>query len=886
MRRQQQAKKGWALLSAALLGLFVSLGIGFNAPGMAEFSVVPDQSSSQPPPVSQDRILTGELNLGQLSVPQLQALEQQGRRLYREGQFLAAIARWQEIAQTYAALSNQIAQASALSNLSLAYQQLGQWEDAETTVAASLSLLAAQPIAAEQQRATAQALMAQGSLQTALGRPQQALETWQQAAVTYRRFDDVIGLSQAQINQSQALREMGFYRQAVEKLTEVKAVLETQPPSLLQAILWRQLGETQRLTGALTQAQATLRQSLAMAEEHHSPIDISAALLSLGHTAWSRRDLPAAEDFYTKASAALVTSTAAQLVPIQLAQLALAVETQQWSAAADLWPAIQEQFDSLPLSRTAIYYQVNWAGSLIRLKQAHVNAAPRWLAIAQQLQQAAQEARALTDARAEAYAVGTLGQVYEQTQQWAIAQDLTQQALNLSSVNAPDSAYQWQWQLGRIWRSPDNPQQSIPKSIAAYSQAIDILSRLRGDIASVRDSAQFSFTTKVEPVYRQLVELLLPADGQTANLEDLIRAQAVIESLRLAELDNYFQQACIDIQPVSINQVDPGAAIAYTIVLENRLAVILRLPNQPLQYFATAVSASTVSTITAQLRQQLVIRSRRQYLPLAQQVYSWLIAPAREAIDKSQVETIVFVLDGPLQNVPMASLHDGDRFLIEDYSVALMTSLKLLNPQPWDSSRLSVLVAGLTESRLGLSPLPYVAQEVEQIAATIKRTTVLLNQDFTEAMLPNKLESARYPIVHIATHGQFGSTPEETYLVAWDKRIDIEEIAQMLQANRTQRSAIELLVLSACETATGDQRAILGLAGVAVKAGARSTLATLWAINDEATAHFVGQFYQQLTRAGATRASALRAAQIEMLKDPQYQHPVDWAPYVLLGSWF
>lgn len=871
------------LLWAALLGFLMIWGVGFYLPGVAEA----DEPALAEPQrtVSQGSVEMGSAVFQQFSEQPLRELEQQGRQLYREGRFLAAIAQWQQIAQAYAGQNNPLAQASALSNLSLAYQQLGQWEDAGEAVTASLSLLAAPAARAQQQSVLAQALMAQGSLQITLGRSQQALETWQKAAAAYSYNEDVIGLNQAQINQAQALRELGFYRQAVDKLTEVGKALEAQPPSLLQAVLWRRLGETQRLTGALTQAQATLRQSLAMAEQYSSPVDISAALLSLGHTAWSRRDTSTAKDFYEQARAALVTPTAAERVPIQLAQLALAVATQQWSDAAELWPAIQSQFASLPPSRTAIYHQVNWARSLIALKLAQSNGGPDWLAIAQQLQRATQQAQSLTDTRAEAYAVGTLGQVYEHTQQWAISQDLTEQALSLSSVNATDSAYRWQWQLGRIWRAPNNPKRSIPKSIAAYSQAIDILSSLRGDIASARDSAQFSFTESVEPVYRQLVDLLLKTDGQKDTQENLIRAQTVIESLRLAELDNYFQQACIDIQPVDISQVDSAAAIAYTIVLEDRLSVILRLPNQPLQHFSTAIAASTVSEVTAQLRQQLVIRSRRQYLPLAQQLYQWLIAPARTAIDSSGAETIVFVLDGPLQNVPMASLHDGDRFLIEDYSVALMISLQLLNPQPWNPSNLSVLIAGLTESRLGLSPLPYVAQEVEQITATIKRSTVLLNQDFTETALPERIKSARYPIVHIATHGQFGSTPEETYLVAWNQRIGIEEIAQMLQANRTQRPAIELLILSACETASGDQRATLGLAGIAVKAGAQSTLATLWAVNDEATAHFVGRFYRQLTQVGATRAKALRAAQLEMLKNPQYQHPIDWAPYVLLGSW-
>ncbi|MEL7521330.1 MAG: CHAT domain-containing protein, partial [Cyanobacteria bacterium J06553_1] len=280
-----------------------------------------------------------------------------------------------------------------------------------------------------------------------------------------------------------------------------------------------------------------------------------------------------------------------------------------------------------------------------------------------------------------------------------------------------------------------------------------------------------------------------------------------------------------------------------------------------------------------------VIRSRRDYYDSAQQLYRWLIEPAKEALVKSDVETIVFVLDGPLQNVPMAALYDGEHFLIEDYNVALTPGLKLLNPQPWDTGDLSTLIAGLTESRFGLAPLPYVATEIDNIKGNISRSNILLNQEFTQQSLPTTLKAARYPIVHIATHGQFGSTPEETYLVAWDEPIEVREISQILQANLGDRKAIELLVLSACETASGDQSAALGLSGVAVKAGARSTLGTLWAINDEATSYFIDRFYDQLTQPGATRASALRAAQLTLLSDPQYKHPIYWAPYLLLGSW-
>ncbi|MEO1445029.1 MAG: CHAT domain-containing protein [Cyanobacteria bacterium J06635_11] len=921
MRKQT---KGIQLLGAAILGLAIALisSTGLrnidNVLGSPGFAAQPAVHLIKVEDIQLERIKQQSQQDGLTLEEQVQA----GRELYQQGQFAAAIARWEPIVQTHAAQGNTLAQASTLSNLALAYQQLGQQEKAQTSLERSWALLSPDrspgPSNSDQWQVRGQVLMAQGSLYNERGQAEQALETWQQAKEAYDQSHDKNGQIRAQINQAQALRELGFYRQAQDTLNSVVDQVASEPPSLLQATLFRRLGNALKLTGNTTAAQTLLNKSLTIATEYNSPAERSATLLSLGNIARELGDTLSAEDYYQQASAALPKPSAIQLIPVQLAQLALWVETENAHAIAGLWPVIQSQFADLPMSRSAIYHQVNWANSLITFNQilkkrtlasvesgspetspatkqaASPEARPDsmdaatpvpWIAIAQQLQRTTQQAQSLEDTRAQSHAMGTLGNVYEQTQQWAIAQEQTQQALTLSQGKA-DIAYQWQWQLGRLWQAPSNPQQSIAKSLEYYHQAVEALTELRGDLAASTGSNQFSFKENVEPVYRQLVSLLLQTNPQSPEYQtNLMSAQDVIESLRLAELDNYFKEACIDIQPVDISQIDQKAAIVYSIVLDDRLSVILRLPNQPLQQFSTAVSASDVTSITNQLRQQLVTRSRRDYYSSAQQVYNWLIAPAREAIDRSNVDTIVFVLDGALQNVPMAALYDGEHFLIEDYSVALTPGLKLLNPQPWDTDSLSALVAGLTESRQGLSPLPNVAQEIEKIKKTISRNTILLNQEFTRKTLPEKLLKDPYPIVHIATHGQFGSSPEETYLVAWDTFIKVREISQILQANLGDREAIELLILSACETATGDQRAALGLSGVAVKAGARSTLGTLWAINDEATSQFVGYFYEQLTQPGATRASALRAAQIQLLTDPQYKHPIYWAPYILLGSW-
>jgi CHAT domain-containing protein len=96
---------------------------------------------------------------------------------------------------------------------------------------------------------------------------------------------------------------------------------------------------------------------------------------------------------------------------------------------------------------------------------------------------------------------------------------------------------------------------------------------------------------------------------------------------------------------------------------------------------------------------------------------------------------------------------------------------------------------------------------------------------------------------------------------------------------------LELLVLSACQTAVGDRRASLGLAGIAVKSGAKSTIASLWNIQDRSASLLMRQFYQELANNNISKAEALRRAQKTLLADPQYESPLFWAPYVLLGNW-
>lgn len=500
------------------------------------------------------------------------------------------------------------------------------------------------------------------------------------------------------------------------------------------------------------------------------------------------------------------------------------------------------------------------------------------------------QAQLLGDRRGEADALGYLGALAFQSAAFPEAQQLTEQALQkISTYDAPDVAYRWLWQLGRIHHQQGHSQEAI----AAYRSAFNILKSLRGDLVAMNPDVQFTFRDEVEPIYRELVSLLLT--DTRPNEKALQEARDVIEALQLAELNNFFQQACLEARPQPIDQIDPNAAVLYSIILSDRLAVITSIPGQPLQYntvpltTGTSTSQNAIDQTVADLEATLnpFIASPDPLQP-NQQLYNWLIRPIEPELTRNDIKTLVFVMDGVLRRVPLAALHDGQQYLVEKYNIALTPGLQLLTPRSTQAKSLKTLVGGLVASRQGFPPLPAVKQEVQEISSILP-TQVLLDDKFTRDRLQQNIENTTYPVVHLATHAQFSSRAENTFLLTWDERINVRSLDQFLRQRerRLTKNPIELLILSACQTAAGDNRATLGLAGVAVRSGARSTLATLWSVQDQSTADLMAQFYETLDKPGVSKAAALRQAQLSLLRSPQsqYHHPYYWAAFVLIGNW-
>ncbi|MFN6488297.1 MULTISPECIES: CHAT domain-containing protein [unclassified Nostoc] len=843
-------------------------------------------------------------------------LVQQAEDRYRAGQLSDAIALWQQAAARYETSGDRLNQGLVFSFLAIAFNDLGQQTQAQGKIKQAISLLTAQNSAANSETASvlAQVLTIQGELQLTQGRASEAFETWQAAIAAYRKAGDITGILGSQINQARALQAEGLYKGAANLLTQVEQSLQNQPDSHLKVTELRNLGKLLRLVGNLAQSRTVLEQSLAIAKKlpddtPQSASEQSGILLSLGNTTRAQGNTDTALDFYQKAIVIAPSLTAK--TQIQLAQLSLLIDSDQSAEAQRLFTQIQSQLAYLPPGRLAAYTRINLARSLIKLATDYktdetdkhfrlstsnpsTSSTPKsvaqWLKTsAQELAIAIQQIRSSGDSRAESYALGTLGSLYETTHQWNDAKTLTQQALSLAqSIDAPDIAYQWQWQLGRIFCQGKQPCPSIGNlhnATIAYAEAVKLLQSLRSDLVAVNQDVQFSFRESVEPVYRQLVELLLQSDGDAPSQENLKQARETIEALQLAELDNFFREACTNAHPVKIDQIDPHAAVIYPIILPSQLAVILALPNQPLQYYKTPLPQLEVERILTQMRQSLRPTAFvEDWLPSAQQVYNLLLRQFAAELATSEIKTLVFVPDGLLRSLPMAALHDGQQYLIEKYSIVLTPGLELLQTQPLERQRFQGLLAGLTQARGGFAALPNVAVEIDQIKSEIP-AQVLLDQSFTNGSFEKTIDSKSSPIVHLATHGEFSSNADNTFILSWDGRINVRQLDRLLRSREGKLNPIELLVLSACQTATGDRRAALGMAGVAVRSGARSTIASLWSVGDRSTASLMIEFYRQLRKPEVTKAEALRRAQITLLHQDDYTSPYYWAPFVLLGNW-
>jgi CHAT domain-containing protein len=491
------------------------------------------------------------------------------------------------------------------------------------------------------------------------------------------------------------------------------------------------------------------------------------------------------------------------------------------------------------------------------------------------------------DARYHAQALGTLGHLYETQRRWQEALALTRQAIAaLQQQQEPDLLFRWEWQRGRILKAMNNSQQAL----AAYRRAVYRLESIREEIPVEYADGRSSFRETLEPLYLGLAELLLDEADQTSEEAEIARllreARETQELLKVAELEDYFKDPCLASSAGSdkvLEQIQAGTAVLYPILLEERIVVILSDP-QRIRHFSVPVTRQALNNTASEMRRHVQNARHFRFIRPAQQLYDWLMRPLEETLAQWQIDTLVVVPDGKLRSLPFSALHDGNQFLIQRLAVVTSPGLRLTDPQPiaWDQSQ--VLLAGLSDAVQGFSPLPGVEQELTDLQG-LTRGDAILNQEYQLDQLNHRLDQNPYQVLHLATHGQFTGDPEKNFVLTYDDKLTMSRLETLI-AGRGSDTPVELLTLSACQTALGDDRAALGLAGLAVKAGARSAIATLWLVNDEASAELMSSFYRNLYAADSlTKAKAMQQAQVALLSQPRHAHPSFWSPFLLIGNW-
>lgn len=449
----------------------------------------------------------------------------------------------------------------------------------------------------------------------------------------------------------------------------------------------------------------------------------------------------------------------------------------------------------------------------------------------------------------------------------------------------PVQRYQWEWTAARARAA----QGDGAGALGWYRLAAGTLDELRAAGAAPRAYALSG------RLHFELADALLRSldgdgrpDGEGGEAAQRLMREARdrIERSKAAELRDYFQDDCVaELQQriTPIDRLPARTAVLYPILLEDRLELLLSLPDTIVRH-VEPVGREAVGEAARGLRELLVQRTTRRFLRPARELYDRLVGPLRERLDAAGIETLVIVPEGPLRLFPMAALHDGRQFLVERFALASTPGLDLTDAGPLGDAGLAALVGGVTEPRQGFAALAHVDEEVRQIS---RRTgaRLLLDGAFRRSTLADAMLAEPYSVVHLASHAQFDADPDKTFLLTWDGRIGLDGLSELVGAGRYRPRPIELLTLSACETAAGDERSALGLAGAAVRSGARSVVASLWAIDDRASAVLLAHFYDALFDGGAAKAQALSLAQRRLIADRRYAHPAYWSPFLLIGNW-
>ncbi|MGC3976248.1 MAG: CHAT domain-containing protein [Nitrospira sp.] len=753
--------------------------------------------------------------------------------------------------------------------------------------------------------------MRQGTTQFQQGAFAQAAGHWMNAARGYEETGQIKEQSQALINVAHALQQEGQIRRAQGTLQAALKLSEQAGERGLTATILAQLGNTFHMLGKDEPATEHLTKALTLAQEEKKPVLVAGILNDLGNALTARRQFAEAIDVYAE-SRALATETKQQALAAtaEINGAMALIQNQQLNEAHrhldQAWSDVRSlgdgQVKTAGLLNIGLGYQELFAASTGKSGTATKRDAGKARATeavastgsaagllrqsSEAFTAAGEVAGRIGDARGQSYAWGYLGGLREQEHRNPEALEYTRKAtFAAQKVNAPESLYRWQWQTARLLRAEGKEEEAL----GAYQRAVTLLKPIHYEYSVGYQGQHHSYFESVAPLFVEYEDVLLrrAAAAKTPEQNDqlLVKVKETIEVSRAAELQDYFQDDCVATVAShrSAAALAPGTAVIYPIAFPDRLELLLETSNG-LKQVRVPVAGEKLTKEIRSFRRLIQDSQSQHYLSSAQTLHGWLVAPIQQDLQGAGVHTLVVVADGSLRTIPMGALHDGRHFLVDSLAVAVTPSLALTDMNGAQRRKGSLLSVGLTESVEGQSAPRYAENEVQAIR-TMYGGKLLMNKQFSTPTLEEEIKDQGLGIVHVASHTVVGTEARDSFVLAHDGKITMDRLAQLVGLQQYRQQPLDLLTLSSCETAAEDDRAALGLTGVAVKTGARTALASLWTSDDETTTELVSEFYRQLQDPAISKAVALQRAQQKILSQRGHTHPSYWAAFLLINNW-
>jgi CHAT domain-containing protein/predicted negative regulator of RcsB-dependent stress response len=701
-----------------------------------------------------------------------------------------------------------------------------------------------------------------------------SIEAWKEAALIFRRENKKNEEIEVLLNLSQSYISLGQFQTAV---TQLERVVALSPEAHLLALAQKRLGNAYSGLGSLSLAVdayqksleretslSTLNNLIKVLEQRRQQnlaksIEIRQDRERARYQSEARRDRTRSLNYASLAlklskSENSLSSVRALIQWQNLSQQPLNVEQLNRGRAI---------LEKLPPSRSAAFLMLNWA-------KIDTDEQITWLNKARQI------AQTNGDIYLESYVDLEFGYFYDRHRDLNKSLYYARLAqLKAQSKFAYDTLFRAQRLAGQIYQKKG---QTV-KAIESYRGAIASLDTINRSLSST-NLVQGDLNQKSELIYREALNLLL----NSSTSENLKEALLVFDRLRLTQLKNYFGDNCWEIARKNLSEArilqEKKAALINSIILEDKVFLILQLPDGRIIKSERQIKKAELNRTAMLWHQELQTGYTWQFRTGSRFFYDLMIKPFETELESSNLKVLVFIHDGILRNLPMAALLD-DRSIFLAQKWASVSSIGLnLSATEVDPQKSKALVFGLTNSLIpGWRQLDKVSQEI-RFVENLMGGDKYSERQFTSDNLLRQLTQKKYSIVHLATHGYFSGDASTSFILGYNQKISALKLKDILFQSR---QPIDLLVLSACETAVGSDLALLGLAGVAAKSGVASTLGTLWQVNDDEQFNSIESFYAHFNNDPANKAIAIQQVQIEQIRN--LAHPQTWAAPILLGDW-